>query len=180
MDAAAWSAASWLGDAGRWRKGRKTPACTDACSGSKGAGIKGKRSCSDPPNSQEEMLPAPCCSGNPSGAGSSQLLHSPACSAACKQQQDRQEYTAPQLSSLVCNAWLWQHRPGKTLGCRVGKGGHGEGKRLSSGESSPGTKQAGTGSSVMLACRQGAGSQRPARSHAEASVPAPQLPAGPG
>lgn len=122
----------------------------------------------------------PCHSGNPSGVGSSQPLCSPAHSAAHNRQPDRQEHTdtLAKLTGMQCQ--LWQHRPGKPLGCRVGKGWHGAGKGLLSRESSPGTQQAGTGNSVTLACRQGAGSQRPTRSHTEASMPVPQLPTHPG
>lgn len=110
VDVAAWRAASQLRDAVGMRKVKKPPACLNRLDG---AGIKGKCSHPELPNSQENTLPA-LCHGAMAG---SPVSSKPLCSPAHKQQWDRQEHTA---SSQALHRAM--SGSGKPLGCRMEKG----------------------------------------------------------
>lgn len=89
-------------------EGREIP-----CLPEQAAGIKGKRSDPELPNSQEEPLPALC----PSATAGTSASSKPPCSPARKHQWDRQEHTASS-QALQCA----MPGSGKPLGCRMEKG----------------------------------------------------------
>lgn len=136
VDVAARSATSQLGDAVAIRKVKISPDCPDRL---EGAGIKGKCSHPELPNSLEETLPALLVQSAPS--------HS-----VPQPTSNRGTGRDSQPSSPVCNVWLWQ-----APGLQDGKGGlvQARGSQL---ESSSGTQ---AGSGVTLMCQKGTGSQHP-------------------
>lgn len=185
VDVAAWSAASWVGDAAGVRE--ETPACSTAQASSEGSGIQGKHPHPQSSNSQEETLPAPYHSsshGNsPSGsAAPSCSISLPQC---CPQVTVGQAGAhSPQLSKPACDAGSGSTSLALNTGLQGRKGGGTVQTRGSQVEraawASRQGQAAGRGRQPYCTCtQQGAGSQHPARSHAKNSVPVPWLPTRP-
>lgn len=150
---------SQLGDAVGMRKVKIARACQNRL---EGAGIKGKRSHPELPNSLEEILPALSLSQS---APSYSLFPSPQ---AIVGQAGTHRL---QPSSPVCNAWLSQ-----TPGLQDGKGGLVQARGSQLERAALAHRQA----VVSHWCaKKELGASIP-RSHVEARMPSPQLPAHPG